>query len=211
MMIRYFLYLIALTYLPWNVNANGRDNWNFKVYLDDKPVGYHNFTLEGEYSERKLKSEAYFDVDFYIFKAYSYRHSSDEQWNGDCLKEINSTTDDNGEKFMVKGKTIQGNFGLVMPKSQSGLPNCVMTFAYWNPNMLKQTRLLNPQNGEYVNVQIKPIGQEMVKVKGENLPASHYRMKTDKFLIDLWYSTENKWLALDSTLENGRVLHYRIE
>ena len=55
------------------------------------------------------------------------------------------------------------------------------------------------------------IGQETVKVKGESLPALHYRMKTDKFLIDLWYSPDQRWLALDSTLENGRVIHYRME
>lgn len=197
--------------MPWKVNAVSTDNWNFKVYLDDKPVGFHNFTSDGEPNERKLKSEAHFDVDFYIFNAYSYQHQSNERWHGDCLTEINSSTNDNGEQFLVQGKTVQGSFDLATPKGQFDLPSCVMTFAYWNPKLLTQKRLLNPQNGEYVNVDIKPIGQETVKVKGEILPALHYRMKTDKFLIDLWYSPDQRWLALDSTLENGRVIHYRME
>ena len=209
---RYCYHVLLLASLSWHVCADGKaDSWNFKVYLDDKPVGFHNFTVDGEPNERKLKSEARFDVDFYIFNAYSYQHQSNERWNSDCLSEINSSTNDNGEKFLVQGKTVQGSFDLAIPKGQFDLPSCVMTFAYWNPKMLTQKRLLNPQNGEYVNVDIKPIGQETVKVKGESLPALHYRMKTDKFLIDLWYSPDQRWLALDSTLENGRVIHYRME
>ncbi len=211
-MIRYFLFFIALAAMPWKVYPGNTDNWNFKVYLDDKPVGFHNFTVvDGDSNEKKLKSVAQFDVDVFIFNAYSYQHESNERWQGDCLTEINASTNDNGEKLSVQGKTTQSNFDLVKPKGQSGLPSCVMTFAYWNPNMLTQKRLLNPQNGEYVDVEIKPIGQETVKVNGKSQPASHYRLKSDKFLIDLWYSPDNRWLALDSTLENGRILHYRME
>ncbi len=77
--------------------------------------------------------------------------------------------------------------------------------------MLGKKRLLNPQDGKYLDVEIKQIGQDSIQVKGEKISASHYRLKAEKFLIDLWYSTDRRWLALDSTLENGRLLHYRIE
>ncbi|MEI7869576.1 MAG: DUF6134 family protein [Candidatus Methylumidiphilus sp.] len=211
-MIRFFCHVLLLATLSWKVDAGGNDdNWNFKVYLDDKPVGFHNFTVDGESKERKLKSTARFDVDFFIFNAYSYRHESNERWNGNCVAEINATTNDNGEKISVYGKAEQVNFHLTTNNAQSELPACVMTFAYWNPEMLTQKRLLNPQNGEYLDVEIKQIGQDTIKVRGENVPASHYRLKSEKFLIDLWYSADRRWLALDSTLENGRILHYRLE
>jgi hypothetical protein len=209
---RYFYHVSLLASLSWHVYAEGNaDNLNFKVYLDDKPVGFHSFTIEGDAKEKRLKSMARFDVDFFIFNAYSYRHESNEHWNGNCLTEINASTNDNGEKLSVHGKAAQANFHLTTNNAQSELPACVMTFAYWNPEMLGQKRLLNPQDGKYVDVEIKQIGQDAIKVRGKDTSASHYRLKAGTFLIDLWYSADRRWLALDSTLENGRLLHYRIE
>lgn len=209
-MTRYIVLLPAM--LSWNVYGMGNaDSWNFKVYLDDKPVGFHNFSITGESKDRQLKSTAQFDVDFFMINAYSYRHESNERWNGDCLNDIAAATDDNGNKLSVKGKSGPDNFKLATNKGELELPACVMTFAYWNPKMLDQKRLLNPQNGEFLDVDIKPIGQETIKVLGESIPALHYRVKAEKFLIDLWYSADRRWLALDSTLENGRVLHYRVK
>ncbi|MCX7110401.1 MAG: DUF6134 family protein [Proteobacteria bacterium] len=211
-MIRFFCHVLLLTTLSWTVYAGGNDdNWNFKVYLDDKPVGFHNFTVDGKSKERKLKSTARFDVDFFIFNAYSYQHESNERWDGNCVDEINATTNDNGEKISVHGKAEPVNFRLTTNKSQSELPACVMTFAYWNPEMLEQKRLLNPQDGKYLDVEITQIGSDTIKVRGENVSAAHYRLKAEKFLIDLWYSADRRWLALDSTLENGRLLRYRLE
>ncbi len=211
-MTRKLLILFILLGFAWNAYAvNRSDSWNFKVYLDDKPVGFHTFTIDGESADQKLKSVARFDVDFFIITAYSYQHESNERWTDDCLAEIKASTNDNGEKLLVQGQSIQGKFDLATPKGKLDIPGCVMTFAYWNPKMLSQKRLLNPQNGEYVDVDIKPIGQESIKVNGKNIPASHYRLISEKFLIDLWYSPDQRWVALDSTLENGRILHYRIE
>ncbi len=209
---RYVYHILLLASLSWQVYADGNaDSWNFKVYLDDKPVGFHRFTIEGDGKDKRLTSVAQFDVDVFIFNAYSYQHESDERWNGDCLTEINASTNDNGDKLSVQGKAAQANFHLTTNNVQAELPACVMTFAYWNPNMLGQRQLLNPQDGKYLDVEIKQIGQDAIKVKGENLSAAHYRLKAEKFLIDLWYSADHRWLALDSTLENGRLLHYRIE
>jgi len=211
-MIRFFCHVLLLTTLSWTVYAGGNDdNWNFKVYLDDKPVGFHNFTVDGKSKERKLKSTARFDVDFFIFNAYSYQHESNERWDGNCVAEINATTNDNGEKISVHGKAEPVNFRLTTNESQSELPVCVMTFAYWNPQMLEQKRLLNPQDGKYLDVEITQIGSDTIKVRGENVSAAHYRLKAEKFRIDLWYSADRRWLALDSTLENGRLLRYRLE
>ena len=50
---RYFYHVLLLASLSWHVYADGKaDSWNFKVYLDDQPVGFHNFTIDGEPNER---------------------------------------------------------------------------------------------------------------------------------------------------------------
>jgi hypothetical protein len=188
------------------------DVWDFKVYLNDTPVGSHRFTLTEQSSTRELRSEARFDVKFLMINAYTYVHKARESWRGNCLAGIRATTDDNGELTRVEGALDGQGFRLNTNGIRTELPGCIMTFAYWNPDLLAQTRLLNPQTGEYTEVRIDAKGDEQIPVQGRRLSARRYRLDAGKFQIDLWYGVEDRrWLALDSTLEGGRRLRYRIE
>ena len=188
------------------------DVWDFKVYLNDTPVGSHRFTLTEQSSTRELRSEARFDVKFLMINAYTYVHKARESWRGNCLAGIRATTDDNGELTRVEGALDGQGFRLNTNGIRTELPGCIMTFAYWNPDLLAQTRLLNPQTGEYTEVRIDAKGDEQIPVQGRRLSVRRYRLDAGKFQIDLWYGVEDRrWLALDSALEGGRRLRYRIE
>lgn len=186
-------------------------DWNFTVYLDEDPVGHHRFTLTETAAMRKLRSEARFTVRILMIKAYSYAHESNESWQGDCLATINARTDDNGDTTAVQGAARAGRFELRKGPVAETLPDCVMTFAYWNPLMLKQSRLLNPQTGDYTTVRIAPQGRETIPVRGEPVGADKYHLDAGKFQIDLWYADGGRWVGLDSLLDNGRKLRYRME
>ena len=192
--------------------ASRVDVWDFKVYLDDTPVGSHRFTVTEQSATRELRSEAQFDVKFLMFNAYTYAHEARESWRGNCLAGIRAWTDDNGEVTRVDGELDGQGFRLNTNRTRSELPECIMTFAYWHPDMIAQKRLLNPQTGEYTEVRIDPKGEENIPVRGRQLSARRYHLDAGKFQIDLWYGVEDRrWLALDSTLEGGRRLRYRIE
>jgi hypothetical protein len=172
--------------------------WDFRVYLDDTAIGTHRFTLRQQGEERELSSEARFDVKLLFFTAYRYAHQASERWRGDCLTALNSRTDDNGTPFSVA-------------KEGAALQGCVMSFAYWNPQILRQSRLLNAQTGEHETVAISALGDESIAVRGAQVPARRYRISGPKNPIELWYSANGDWLALASTLEGGRRLQYRLE
>ena len=188
-----------------------RNDWNFTVYLDEDAVGKHRFTLTESESMRRLRSEARFAVKILGFEAYRYAHEASESWEGNCLRKIEASTDDNGERSSLTGNETQGRFELNKNRSKETLPACIMTFAYWNPLILRQSRLLNPQTGEYTGVQIESRGRETIPVQGQPVVAERYHLDAGKFQIDLWYAQGDRWVALDSTLENGRKLRYRIE
>lgn len=204
------LMLVPLTASP--VIQAPADMWNFKVYLDSKPVGYHRFTLTGQPEQRQVHSEARFDVKLLMITAYTYIHEAKESWQGDCLAALSAKTDDNGEKIEVQGVGQGAHFSVSTNQKPSELPECVWTFAYWNPDMVEQKRLLNPQTGEYLPVRVELKGEEKIKAAGVERKAKHYLLDAGKFQIELWYGADDqRWLALDSTLEGGRHLHYRIE
>ena len=186
-------------------------DWQFKVYLDDDPVGVHRFKLDAGEAARKVRSEARFTVRFLTIKAYAYEHEAEETWRGDCLTTLKARTDDNGQQSTVIGQERGGRFELRKGSVAEQLTGCIMTFAYWNPLMLKQSRLLNPQSGDYIPVKIEARGREQVPVKGLPVSAERYHLDAGKFQIDLWYADGGRWVALDSLLDSGHTLRYRIE
>ena len=85
-----------------------------------------------------------------------------------------------------------------------------MTFAYWDPEFLAEERLLNTQTGEYVEVEAELVGEDLITVRGEAVPANRYRLTADGLDIELWYSQSEDWLRLESAVGGGRRLRYEL-
>jgi len=169
--------------------------WRFQVSLDGRHIGEHRFVLRDAGDSRELTSEARFRVRVLVFDAYRYDHRAQETWRGDCLERLDASTDVNGKRTVVD----------VTP-----LDECVQTFAYWNPSILRASRLLNPQTGEYVPVQVRDLGRELLS--GEM--TERFRLTGQgrtPMQIDLWYSPARDWLALESRTPEGRLLRYSKE
>lgn len=187
------------------------EEWRFRVFLDDAEIGYHRFSLLGDGPERQLESEARYNVKFLYITVYRYAHDSRERWQGNCLKQVEANTQDNGKTLAVRGTQDGDRFVVTNTRGQANLPACVMTFAYWNPDLLGQSRLLNVQTGEYMDVQVRVLGEETLTVRGTVQRALRYALETRDFRIDLWYSPNKEWLALESNTEGGRKLRYQIQ
>jgi hypothetical protein len=180
----------------------------FKVYLDQSPIGEHNFELTAGDSGKRVVSRAEFDVKLLFFNAYRYRHESREQWRDGCLERIQATTDDNGTDYRVQGRRIADTLSLQVNGKSERLPACVSTFAYWEPDFLKRPVLLNPQTGELVDVELEAQGWERKRVGGREVDARRYRLRADDLDISLWYTTEGAWIGLESDTGKGKMLRY---
>jgi hypothetical protein len=174
--------LLLAVLLAGALPAHAR-TWSFRVLLDDREIGTHRFTLTESGAERELVSEASFRVTFLGFPAYRYRHQATERWRDGCLASLASATDDNGERTTVDWRA-QGE--------------CVLSFAYWNPRILGEKRLLNAQTGELEPVSVARLGEGRYRIAGRALA------------IDLWYAA-GEWVALETTARGGRRLRYRLE
>ena len=183
--------------------------WEFQVFLDDTPVGHHHFTVRDAGAERELTTDARFDVRFLFINAYRYVHSASETWRNNCLSGLTARTDDNGTLSTVNALRQGDRMTITATSGRESIDGCVMSFAYWNPAILRQTRLLNAQTGKYEAVTITAIGEETIVVRGAPLPAKRYRIAGAKHPIDLWYGNDQSWVALQSTLEGGRKLRYQ--
>lgn len=203
------LSVMASTQLYATTAPGADEEWRFRVYLDDKEIGSHDFFLSRDERGHELRSEAQFTYKLLFIKLYEYQHRNTETWQGDCLVGIESETDANGKPYRVNGVPHAAGLKVSGSAGEAVLPGCVMTFAYWNPDFLQQPRLLNTQNGEYVEIDVQPPEAVELEVRGLVQPAQRYRLKAGELEIDLWYSQEREWLALE-TFTDGRSLRYEL-
>lgn len=185
--------------------------WDFQVFLDDDPIGYHRFTLDEERDGQGMKIEARFEVKVLFVTAYRYTHEASELWRGSCLAKLDARTNDDGTRLVTEAVADARRLTVSTARGSASVEGCVMSFAYWNPEILRQSHLLNVQTGEYQAVRIADMGDERIAVRGAPVMAKHYRITGPKNPIDLWYSTQSDWLALESTVSGGRRLRYRIK
>lgn len=187
------------------------EEWSFSVWLDKQQIGTHQFSLQ----DNRLSSRASFNVKVLFINAYRYQHQADETWQGECLQNLQAHTEENKEITDVSGRLSNGQFLISKNKIVQTLPACVMTFAYWNPKILQQTKLLNPQNAEYLEVSVADEGPQRMKVKGADIQTHQYRLigryqGKSKLNITLWYDEQQHWVGLKSITPEGYTITYNL-
>lgn len=200
---------VALLVLTWNAAHADTGTWNFRVLLDDREIGRHHYTLRTSGVTREVRTDARFDVRVLFVSAYRYLHEAVERWDGNCLQSLVSRTDTNGERQSVNAVARGGRLTVERGDGSDEYEGCVMTFAYWNPQILKARRLLNSQTGELLPVRVAPQGEELIAVRGRPLAAERHRISAPNLQIDVWYA-DGQWVALEAPAKGGRRLRYEL-
>jgi len=183
----------------------------FEALLDGHRIGEHRFTVVADGRGRRVTSEADFVVRVLGFEAYRYRHRTQEQWSGDCLAGLTSTTDDDGKKATVTLTRAGEANDITTGTASTSVPGCLMSYAYWNPALLRQTRLLNPQTGHVDAVQVEHVGARRLPVHGQVVSAEVWRITGGEAPVDVLLSPTGEWVGLDSLVAKGKHrLSYRL-
>lgn len=193
------------------------EEWAFNVYLDKSKIGTHTFNLNDKApNDKTLISKAKFNVKVLFIEAYQYNHSATEKWSGDCLSALEANTTENKVITKVTGKLEADIFNIKNGSVEQALPACAMTFAYWNAKILTQTKLLNPQNAEYLDTTMTKLGTDNIDVRGKATETTHYKIigalkGVKKLNIELWYNQNNDWVALKSVTPEGYNIIYKLK
>lgn len=208
-----FILVLFATALLGTGNARAAADtleWKFDVFLDNKPIGYHNYVVSADGDRRTVTTSASFDVKFLFINAFSYRHENVETWDAQCLAELTAYTDANGKETSITGNTADNAFVVSNGDSDATLPECVMSFAYWNPAFLNASQLLNAQTGEFEQVTFTAPQTDFVDIKGQSVEATRHELTVKGKTIKVWYSaSDRRWLALEAPAKGKRVLRYQ--
>jgi len=197
--------IICLLALFFSNLSFGKE-WVFDAILNDEVVGQHSFV----YENNKTISKANFKFEFLLMD-FLYQHYSEETWDKNCLKSISSETDDDGDLYQVTGKLVADGFFVTSNHESTLLPQCIMTFAYGNPEILNQKKLLNSQNGEFLQVEVKLLREENFILRGEKIITNLWQISAESnngdLLIHLWYDIDMQWVGLITSTPIGDMYY----
>lgn len=210
----FFILLLGGCFTATTTQAGvAQQSWVFDVFLDDRPIGMHQFSITEQARGFTLTSEAAFDVSFLMIPVYRYRHRSEERWIDGCLTSLTAQTDDDGEQLSVSLQKEAQQNRLKTAQGEQTLQGCLRSFAYWDLQLLKSPSLLNAQNGELISVDLVLLGTDQLQIADRNIDSRQYRLagkdaEGHSIDIQLWYSSQGEWLALKSITEDGYQLRY---
>ena len=202
------IFLAGIYQTAWATGNSGEQNLAFDVYLDDTLIGNHEVTIKRQNGTKSVVTEADFKVRFMFVPVYSYNHESREFWKDGCVEKIRTTTNDNGDEYYIKTSHSGNALEIQTNEGPQLLEGCVRTYAYWDPELLNSERLLNTQTGEYQEVSVADHGMNTLVVNGISYHARKYRLVSEDTTIDLWYTRDMRWLALETETKSGARLRY---
>jgi hypothetical protein len=184
----------------------------FQVLLDDKPIGTHEFRIAGDRDRRTVETSARFDVRVLFVPVFRYSHENTEVWADGCVQRLDSETDSNGRPYRVSLDRGEDGYRIAtLDRAVDEPADCISTFAYWDPDFLQRSRLLNSQTGELIEVEVEAPGRVDLDWLGFAAPVEGFRVlaESDDVDIRVYYSEAGRrWVALESRLESGRVMRY---
>ena len=191
-------------------------DWHYTVKIDDRIIGDHHFELTPSPSGVTVLSNANFNVKLLFVTVFDYQHSNTESWNGNCLEQISSATKVNRRRYAVEGERTEGGFDITGSEGSRTLPDCVQTFAYWNPHFLTADNLLNAQTGLFDPVTVAQPVRETGEIAGRSTDLLRYDLTVNSAegpnAISVWYQENTGlWVGLESVTKDGQRVKYELQ
>lgn len=169
---------------------------DFTVLRKGKPFGRHMLTFErSDDGGLTVTTDVDLQVKFGPITAFKYRLDSVENWVDGQLSSLSGTSNSDGRKGKVSAETLNGELAVESTEFTGTLPLTTIPSSHWNRLQVYQEQMLSTETGEVLDIEVETIGDDTVVIDGQNVPATHYRLKSD-LTVDLWYDAQSRWVKL---------------
>lgn len=172
---------------------------NYTVLRDGKAIGGHAVIIDQNGAETRVRIETDITVKVLFVNAYTFKHTSQEQWMNGRLQSITSTTQDDGTDKKLVARTEEGRLTVdSVVKGQERRQHAdaaTLPASLWNPATVQQNALLNTLDGEVMNIAVEDLGNENVDVSGASLSARHYAITGD-LTRELWFDDAGRLVRM---------------
>jgi len=202
---------------------------SYAIYRGGAQIGRHIITFRNDGAQQIVTSACDIEVKALGVSAYRYVHRNREQWSGDQLQSLRTSTDDNGQKFTVSAEQRGG--GLLVERTavaktaaaaladqgyrvpdvnRQAMPAGIIPTSQWNLRQVQQTSLLNTQYGTVAEVQISQVGREIVRMANSSVTAMRYRYTGD-LRMEQWFDDRGRWVKGTFAAFDGSTIEYILQ
>lgn len=177
---------------------------DFKVYRNGSEIGHHRvkFSQDGERTVADVDIEL--SVTFASIRVFHYKHVSREIWKDNQLVSINSTTNNDGDPMQLVLARNQDSVTIQGTKFTGQAPGTLVPSSYWFKDTIKQTQIIDTQNGRVFPVEIKEIGKETIEAAGQPLVATRYTLR-EQLEMNLWYDDQGNWVKTSFNSDGSKI------
>lgn len=183
----------------------------FAVYRQGQPIGTHSLNFQGSGDRRTVTTAIDFSVKALGLTVYRYMHRGEEVWSNGAFQSLATRTDDNGTKLAIRAR--RENDGIAVTREGADrqvLPAQTLPSTHWNAAQVRQSAMLNSQNGDLSRVRIVRGQQEAIKTTKGTLVATRYSYSGD-VTMDQWFDERSRWVKTTFKASDGSTIEYILD
>lgn len=112
-----------------------------------------------------------------------------EVWRGGRLVGYRARTDENGDLFNVSARMEGVKLAIMGPEGTAQASGVVFPTHPWNPDIVRQTQLMDTKTGALLKVSVAAAGEEDVPVAGKTVKTSKFAISGD-MERELWFDAD---------------------
>jgi len=203
------LFAVLAVAMP-EAHAAPSNKLDYTVLRDGSEVGSHSISFERSGDTTTLNIATKIAVKVVFVTVYRFEHVAQETWKGDRLVSLQSKTNDDGTAHHVEATAGEG--ALVVNGDTKGqrVDSSIVPGSLWNIRAVKQSLLLNSLDGTQMQVSVKDVGDERIKVRGASAVAHHYRI-TGGLARDVWYDASQTLVRMQFAAKDNSTIVYELQ
>jgi hypothetical protein len=191
--------------------ATAPTDLQLNVFRQGSPIGTHVIRFSQAGGTLQVASEVDLRVKVAFITAYSYRQTSNDDWEDEVLVRSRIQTDDDGKDTSVEAEARDGQLAVQGPAGSYTTPLGAMTdISFWNEAITRGPALVDSQSAELIKIQVEAATRERIEVRGQPVDARRFAMTGTKGRSGtVWYDDAGS-LVKAVVITRGETLGYEL-
>jgi hypothetical protein len=179
----------------------------FDILRDGAVIGRQtvDFAVDGDSVVVKTVSDI--AVKLLFITAYRFHYEAESRWHAGSLEELSVRADDDGKPLETTARRHGAEMVVDGPGGHFEAPRLFLG-EHWDPDEVRQTRLLNSITGKLDEVRVTDAGPDLVQTAQGPHAAERY-VYTGDLQLTAWYDSAGRWVGLRFKARDGSTIDYR--
>jgi uncharacterized protein DUF6134 len=179
----------------------------FAVMRNDDRIGTNTIKTEDDGKETVVETITHVAVKLFFVTVYHFDQTETERWSNGHFVAMNSSTNDNGKVHTASAASAGDCVVVDGDGIKNRITSPIFPGSLWNPAVLGQSQVLNPNDGHVMAMKITDRGEDDINLNGHAVRARHYEIKS-AFSQEAWYDAQHQLVKVQLRAPDGSTVQY---